>query len=178
MSPNAVRIWDFWGPILCDFATFLVQKYILKKENAIIGTASKMVKNHQKWWFQIDMPLRDLGGGRAGRGRAGLGRAGPGRAEPSRADGQCVRYSILPSSCTLQRASRLRETHDFKKLHSPTSVSSTRNAHFQNQVSSRLRETLLFLKKWRLAYTKHLLWVADHAIEDGDGWGNDCKCIL
>ena len=44
-------------------------------------------------------------------------------------------------------ASRLRETHTFKKLRSPTSVSSTRNTHFQNQVSSRLREALLFLKK-------------------------------
>ena len=57
-------------------------------------------------------------------------------------------------------ASRLRETHTFKKLHSPTSVSSTRNTHFQNQVSSRLRKTLLFLTNCRLVYAKHPLWEA------------------
>ena len=74
--------------------------------------------------------------------------------------------------------SRLRETPDFKKRHSSTSVSSTRNAHLQNQVSSRLRETLLFFTKMRLAYAKPLLLVADHAIKDVDGWGNDRKYIL
>ena len=71
-------------------------------------------------------------------------RAGPGRAEPSRSNGQCVRYSNLPGGYTQKRASRVRETHTFKKLHFPASVSSTRDAHFQNQVSSRLRETLFF----------------------------------
>ena len=66
----------------------------------------------------------------------------------------------MSCNCTLQRASRLRETPDFKKRHSSTSVSSTRNTHFQNQVSSRLRETLLFLKKMCLVYTKPPLWEA------------------
>jgi hypothetical protein len=27
-----------------------------------------------------------------------------------------------------------------------------------------------YFKKLRLVYTKHLLWVADHAMQDGDGW--------
>ena len=66
----------------------------------------------------------------------------------------------MSCNCTLQRASRLRETHVFKKLHSPTSVLSTRNLRFPNQVSSRLRETLLFLTNCRLVYAKHLLWEA------------------
>ena len=56
---------------------------------------------------------------------------------------------------TLQRASRLRETLDFKKRHSLTSVSSTRNTHFQNRVSSRLREMLLFVKNMPPVYAKH-----------------------
>jgi hypothetical protein len=44
--------------------------------------------------------------------------------------GRCVRYSILPRSCTLQRASRLRKTYLFNKVHSPTSVSSNgENSH-------------------------------------------------
>ena len=55
-------------------------------------------------------------------------------------------------------ASRLRETHDFKTLYFRTSVSPTRNTHFQNQVSSRLRETLLFLKTWRLVHTKRQVY--------------------
>ena len=50
--------------------------------------------------------------------------------------GKCVGHSILPRSCTLQRESRLRKTHLFNKMHAPTSVSSTPNAHFENQVSS------------------------------------------
>jgi hypothetical protein len=41
--------------------------------------------------------------------------------------------------------SRARQMHTFKKLHSPASVSSTRDTHLQNQVLSRLRETLLFV---------------------------------
>jgi hypothetical protein len=39
-------------------------------------------------------------------------------------------------------------------------LSSTRNAHFQMQVSSRLRETQLFLTIVRLVYAKHPLWEA------------------
>ena len=82
-------------------------------------------------------------------------------------------------SCQFHNHSfRARETHDLKKLHSPMSVSCTRNAHFQNQELYRLRETLLCFKMYRLMHAKHLLWVADHAVEDADGWGNDCKCIL
>ena len=42
---------------------------------------------------------------------------------------------------------RARQTHTFKTLHSPASVSSTQDAHFQNQVSPRLRETLPFFEK-------------------------------
>jgi len=61
--------------------------------------------------------------------------------------GQCVRYSILPRSCNLQRASRLRKTYLFNKVHSPTNVSSIPNAHSQNEVSSRLHRMLPFLKK-------------------------------
>ena len=57
-------------------------------------------------------------------------------------------------------ASRARETYTFEKWRSSTSVSSTRNAHFQNQVSSRLRETLLFMKKCCLVYAKPPLWEA------------------
>jgi hypothetical protein len=60
--------------------------------------------------------------------------------------GRCVGHSILPRNCTLQRASRLRKTYFFDKLHFPTSVSSTPNAHFENQVSSRLHQMLVFLK--------------------------------
>ena len=52
--------------------------------------------------------------------------------------------TIATAFCKM--ASRLRQTHTFKKLHSATSASSTRNAHVQNQVASRLRETLLFLE--------------------------------
>ena len=77
------------------------------------------------------------------------------RAEPSRSNGQCVRYSNLPDGCTQKRASRVRETHTFKKLHFPASVSSARDAHFQNQVSSRLRKTLLFLKKNAVSSTRN-----------------------
>ena len=40
--------------------------------------------------------------------------------------------------------SRLRKTHLSKKLHFPTSVSSTPNAHSENRVSSRLWLMLLF----------------------------------
>jgi hypothetical protein len=69
-----------------------------------------------------------------------------------------IGYSILPRSCSLQRASRLRRTYLFNKLHSPTSVPSTPNAHFKNRMSSRLHQMLVFLKKCCLAYTKHLLW--------------------
>ena len=71
-----------------------------------------------------------------------------------------IRNTHFQKNCTLQRASRLRETPDVKKRHSSTSVSSTRNTHFQNQVSSRLRETLLFLKKCCLVYAKPPLWEA------------------
>ena len=53
--------------------------------------------------------------------------------------------------------SRLRRTHIFKKRHSPPSVSSTPNAYSKNQVSSRLRQMLLVLKKWRLVSTKRIL---------------------
>ena len=56
--------------------------------------------------------------------------------------------------------SRVRETHTFKKLYFPASVSSTRNTHFQNQVSSRLRDTLLFFFKCCLVYAKPPLWEA------------------
>ena len=42
--------------------------------------------------------------------------------------------------------SRARQMHTFKKLHSPASISSTPDAHFQNQVLSRLRETLFVLR--------------------------------
>ena len=83
--------------------------------------------------------------------RAEPSRAGPGRAEPRRAEPS---QRILSCNCTLQRASRLRETPDFKTRHSSTSFSSTRNTHFQNQVSSRLHETLLFLNKCCLVYAK------------------------
>ena len=61
--------------------------------------------------------------------------------------GQCRRYSILPRSCTLQLASRLRRTHVFAKLQFPTVASSTPNAHFANQVSSRLHQTRTIFKK-------------------------------
>ena len=71
-----------------------------------------------------------------------------------------VRYSNLPGGGTQKQASRVRETHTFKTLHFPASVSSTRDAHFQNQVSSRLRETLLFLKICCLVYAKPPLWEA------------------
>ena len=51
-------------------------------------------------------------------------------------------------SCQFHNHSfRARETHDFKTKHSPMSVSCTRNAHFQNQASSRVRETPLFVSK-------------------------------
>ena len=50
--------------------------------------------------------------------------------------------------------SRARQTHTFKKLHSPASISSTRDAHFQNQVLSRLRETLCFLRSCSFVYAK------------------------
>ena len=66
----------------------------------------------------------------------------------------------LPGRGTQKQASRVRETHIFKTLHFPASVSSTRDAHFQNQVSSRLRETLLFLKTCCLVYAKPPLWEA------------------
>ena len=71
---------------------------------------------------------------------------------------------------------KLKKTN--KQKHSPTSVSFGRNAHFQNQVSSRLRKTPLILRKYRLVHAKHLLWVVDHAVEDANGTGNDCRCIL
>ena len=69
-----------------------------------------------------------------------------------------IGYSILPRNCTLQRASRLRRTYLFNKLHSPTSAPPTPNAHFKNRMSSRLHQMLVFLKTCCLAYTKHLLW--------------------
>ena len=50
--------------------------------------------------------------------------------------------------------SRARQMHTFKKLHSPASVSSTRDAHFQNQVLSRLHETLCFLRNCSFVYAK------------------------
>ena len=50
--------------------------------------------------------------------------------------------------------SRARQKHTFKKMHSPASVSSTRDAHFQNQVLSRLRETLCFLRNCSSVYAK------------------------
>ena len=59
--------------------------------------------------------------------------------------------------------SRARQTHTFKKLHSPASVSSTRDTHFQNQVLSRLRETLCFLKNCSLVYAKAPLWEAQQS---------------
>ncbi len=71
-----------------------------------------------------------------------------------------MRYSNLPSSCTLQRASRLRETRVFKTQRTKSSVSSTRNTNFQNHVSSRLRETVLFFTNCSLVYAKHSLWEA------------------
>ena len=55
---------------------------------------------------------------------------------------------------------RARQTHTFKTLHSPASVSSTQDAHFQNQVSPRLRETLLFLRNLSFVYAKQQLWEA------------------
>ncbi len=81
----------------------------------------------------------------------------PSRAAPGRSNGQCVRYSNLPGGGTPKQASRVRETHTFNTLHFPASVSSTRDAHFQNQVSSRLCEALLFLKNCSLVYAKPLL---------------------
>ena len=71
-----------------------------------------------------------------------------------------MRYSNLLGGGTQKRASRVRETHTFKTLCFPASVSSTREAHFQNQMSSRLRETLHFLKKYCLVYVKSPLWEA------------------
>ena len=58
--------------------------------------------------------------------------------------GQCIGRSILPRNSTLQRTSRLRRTDIFNKLHSPTSVSSTPNTHFENKVSSRLHQMPAF----------------------------------
>ena len=55
-------------------------------------------------------------------------------------------------------ASRLRRTHIVKKRRFPPSVSSTPNAHSKNQVSSRLRQMLLILKKRCLVNTKCLFW--------------------
>ena len=50
--------------------------------------------------------------------------------------------------------SRARQMHTFKKLHSPASVSSTRDTHLQNQVLSRLRETLFVLINCSFVYAK------------------------
>ena len=51
-------------------------------------------------------------------------------------------------------ASRLRKTHTCKKMHFPSRVSSTPNAHSKNWVSSRLRQMPFVLQKGRLVYTK------------------------
>ena len=63
--------------------------------------------------------------------------------------------AIVNSFC--ENAPRLRETPIFKfySLKLETRLSSTRNACFQNEVSSRLRETPSFLTNCRLAYAKH-----------------------
>ena len=72
------------------------------------------------------------------------------RATPSR-----MRMGEATMTKTFQKVVfRVRQTHTFKKLHSPASVSSTRDAHFQNQVSSRLRETLYFLRNCSFVYAK------------------------
>jgi hypothetical protein len=62
--------------------------------------------------------------------------------------------------------SRARQTHTFKKLHSPASVSSTRDAHFQNQVLSRLRETHVFLRNCSVVYAKPPLWEAHPSLTE------------
>ena len=92
---------------------------------------------------------------------------------------ECVVHPILPRNCTLQRASRLRKTYFFDKLHFPTSVSSTPNAHFENKVSSRLHQMPAFLKTWRLVYTESILGEADPPSgenQDVDFWSNNGKC--
>ena len=76
-----------------------------------------------------------------------------------RADVITIHYFELPRSCTLQRASRLRRTYLFNKLHSPTSVPSTPNTLFKTRVSAGLQQMLVCLKTCCLAYTKHRLWV-------------------
>ena len=94
---------------------------------------------------------------------------------------KCVGHSILPHDCSLQRASRLRKTYFFDKLHFPTGVSSTPNAHFENQVSSRLHQMLALKKQWSLVHTKHLLREADPPSGGNEGvhfWWTNWKCIL
>mgnify|MGYP005631942521 CR=1 FL=1 len=82
-------------------------------------------------------------------------------------------------SCQFHNHSfRARETNSFKQRHFSTSVSCTQNTHFQNQVSFRLRETPSFFGKYRLVQAKHLLWVANRAVEGADRTGIDCRCIL
>ena len=55
--------------------------------------------------------------------------------------GQCVKYSIEPRSCTLQRASRLRKTYLFNKLHIPTNVSRLHQMLMFLKMASRLHQT-------------------------------------
>ena len=56
-----------------------------------------------------------------------------------------------------KRVFRLRENVFFQALHSCMLVSCGLNAHFQNPLSSRLRDTLAFCVKVCLVYARHLL---------------------
>ena len=78
-------------------------------------------------------------------------------------------------------ASHLRRTYLFDKLHFPTSVSSTPNAHFENRVSSRLHQVLAFFEIWRLVCTKHIFLGADPPSggnQDVDFWNSNWKNTL
>ena len=94
--------------------------------------------------------------------------------------GQCVKYSISHRNGTLQRASRLSKTYLFNKLHFPTNVSSTPNAHVKKQMSSRLRQMLMFLKNG-VSPTQNTYFgqriAPSGAIEDNDCCDNNCKCM-
>ena len=70
--------------------------------------------------------------------------AKPGQAEPTQAEKN--------SSC-------LRQTLTFQNIVKKTCASSTRGAHFENGLSSRLRETLVFFASSRLVYAKCLHWM-------------------
>ena len=90
----------------------------------------------------------------------GSSRAGPGRSW----------------NCNRQRASHLLEPPDFKK----TTLFNQRLVYAKHTSSKSsvvvCMQDATFLKQ--MASPNAHLWVADHAIEDGYGWGNDCKCIL